>query len=389
MNRLKLIIWVLIWTMFSCSVDEFDTTNTDPVVVNPEMVYINNIFAKATMSTTLTGINVECMTIQLPFELIDDKGLKYLIVDEFSFNNFLLDSSNITIIDFVYPLTLVNELGDIIIAGNLFDFGSAVANCIPNPGNAWLINFDNSCFRLEYPITINTQDSTPINVMNERDFILLLDTTIAYFRFPLILRDLTGTGYNIRNGGELYNQLASCNSLPGDTIIWTSNFSYIACYEIQFPIQVKISNSDSVVVVQNETTYGEILLQGRLTGYVFPITLLDQSQIISVQNETDLNQLIEACYEPPMITDLLYLLQGGLGGDSIACYTILYPFSVIDSTGGSNVTFQSETELLNFTGSSDFLRYAIVYPVRIRLRFTNIEIELNNVEEIKQVLENC
>ncbi|MBK9737064.1 MAG: hypothetical protein IPO92_19770 [Saprospiraceae bacterium] len=113
--------------------------------------------------------------------------------------------------------------------------------------------------------------------MNERDFILFTDTTLCYFRFPLILRDVAGTGYNILNSGELYNQLASCNSLPGDTIIWTSNFSYIACYEIKFPINVKISNSDSIVVVQNETEYGDILLQGRVEDEQFDHTFGSKS----------------------------------------------------------------------------------------------------------------
>ncbi len=392
MNSIKLAIWFFLLSFLSCSVDEFDNTQTEDVKITPEIVYVNNIFARASMSSS-NSIRVECLTIQLPFELVDNNDIKHLIADEASFNEILNDSFNLVIVDFVYPINLRNELGDDIVVNNLFEFGSAVSNCIPDVshmGSAWLINFDNSCFQIEYPISVKTQSNNIVNILNERDFILLSDTIASSFIFPMTLVDLDDKRITINNVNELYTQLSSCNGTPNDTtIVWGSNFSYIACYEIIFPMEIKITDSDSTVVVKSDYELGVILLQARFENYVFPISIKNVNQeVVLVANEAELDLLVSACSEPPITTDFLYLLQGGLG-DSMACYQIIYPFTVIDSMIGAVITFQSEVGLLNFLTNPDFYRFSLVYPIRIRLRFSNIEKVMQNFGELKAVLDDC
>jgi len=393
MNFVKVFLWFFTLTTISCAVDEFEDIKTDDVTISPEKIYVNNVFAKATVSSS-SGISVECMTIQLPFGLVDDKGVKHLIVNEASFNILLHDTLSFVIVDFVYPVILNNDLGDAIIVNNLFEFGSSIANCIPDAGqigDAWLINFDNSCFKIEYPISVMTDNNSRVNILNERDFILLSDTSSSSFIFPIALLDVNNNRFEIKNITDLYRQLATCNgTLHDSTIVWNSNFSYIACYEIVFPISLKITNSDNILMVKNDYELGSILLQGRFEEYVFPLTIKDLNlNNVSVADQDELDVLIDQCFGQPDESDFLQLISYALGEDSTSCYSIIYPFSVTDSITGTIVNFESEVGLLLFLNIPNFFDFRIVYPIKIRLRFANTDRIIQSYAELKVILDGC
>lgn len=83
--------------------------------------------------------------------------------------------STFVIVDFVYPLEFADLLGFNVVANNLWDFASYVAGCYPEDftpaGNeypAFVINDENSCFSLEYPLTVKTLQNKILNIPDEK-----------------------------------------------------------------------------------------------------------------------------------------------------------------------------------------------------------------------------
>ncbi|MBK8853836.1 MAG: hypothetical protein IPN10_06860 [Saprospiraceae bacterium] len=80
-------------------------------------------------------------------------------------------------------------------ANNLWDLASYVAGCYPEDftpaGNeypAFVINGENSCFCLDYPLTVKTLQNKILNIPDEKTFIQKQVAEPLYFVFPLTLK---------------------------------------------------------------------------------------------------------------------------------------------------------------------------------------------------------
>ncbi|MBK8081592.1 MAG: hypothetical protein IPK25_15760 [Saprospiraceae bacterium] len=144
-----------------------------------------------------------------PLRVIDDKNIIHFINSENEFHSLFTDSTFV-IVDFVYPLEFADILGFNVVANNLWDLASYVAGCYPEDftpsGNeypAFVINDENSCFSLDYPLTVKTLQNKILNIPDEKTFIQKQVAEPLYFVFPLTLVDEFGNK-TVVTDGEFY-----------------------------------------------------------------------------------------------------------------------------------------------------------------------------------------
>ena len=127
---------------------------------------------------------------------------------------------------------------------------------------------------------------------------------------------------------------------------------------------------------------------------MFPLQLIDeQNQVITVNSETELNELVNECYTivDPNINELQILAIGTM--DSVGtqpCYTVLFPVQAIpQSMLGTVVTVQNQSQLLEYAFNPTGEGYTLIYPVKVKENETNTEVIFNSLQEILNFLVNC
>ncbi|MBK8080418.1 MAG: hypothetical protein IPK25_09140 [Saprospiraceae bacterium] len=259
----KLIIFFLFFTLLSsCGVDEFDTSDIDIEMIEADTVIVNDIMTKARSNTSASGVQIECVTVLFPLRVIDDKNIIHYINSENEFHSLFTDSTFV-IVDFVYPLEFADLLGFNVVANNLWDFASYVAGCYPEDftpaGNeypAFVINDENSCFSLEYPLTVKTLQNKILNIPDEKTFIQKQVSEPLYFVFPLTLVDEFGNKTVVTDGEFLLFLLSTCNDIINPDSSFGS-YSYFGCYKFDFPIQIGVSGVNLPVTVANSHDLGK------------------------------------------------------------------------------------------------------------------------------------
>jgi hypothetical protein len=392
-----LVFSFLISMMWSCSVDEFDTTEEEVEVIVPTVTYINNIMAKASNNAGQDGLVLECITVVFPFSMIASDSTVYEIVNENSFE-FINASVNIQLVDFIYPLTLIDRLGEASTVADITEFSEVFAACVPiisygsDYFGAYVISTQNSCYELVYPLQIiNFETNEVVSTDNEQDFINLLAADYYVFDFPITLQK-NNELINIDSPDYLFYVLAGCSGFSIDTtdFSWGSDFQYLGCYEIVFPITLEVSDSDSIVIVSNAQVLGDYYLHGKVLSYVFPLQLLNEfGEIFTVNSEEELNQYLDDCYLFPNNFSFILLLQGTSIFNEEACYDLIYPFQLTDSLTVVNIT--SEQQLIDDLeqNNGSYLVYELVYPVSISVIESQTTVVLNTFEDIVAVLTLC
>ena len=388
----KLIIFFLFFTLLSsCGVDEFDTSDIDIEIIEADTVIVNDIMTKARSNTSASGVQIECVTVLFPLRVIDDKNIIHFINSENEFHSLFTDSTFV-IVDFVYPLEFADILGFNVVANNLWDFASYVAGCYPEDftpaGNeypAFVINGENSCFCLDYPLTVKTLQNKILNIPDEKTFIQKQVAEPLFFVFPLTLKDEFGNKTLVTDGEFLLFLLSTCNDIINPDSSFGS-YSYFGCYKFDFPIQIGVSGVNLPVTVANSHDLGNILMQGRFNGFIFPFRLLDPfGQITSIESDEDILNLLLACGQKG---DLWMLLFGTSTFEIPACYDIVFPVRATDNFG-NNKNFTNLGQLTTAIQDSTFSGYFPEYPINIKRNANNETVSLLSIDDIYSELENC
>lgn len=415
MRSLKLIkllsfLFVLSLMVVSCSKEATSSEEEIPGEFTPIETTSNDLLRRSTTSASQEGLDLDCVTVLYSFEVVDIEGTTYTIGTEEDFIALFEDSAVVVIVDFVYPLTVADEDGVQSDVADAQELAELFANCLPNGWEdgafpAYLINAENSCLSLQYPLTVTDLEGEVQVFEDEDDFVAALSSEVLFFSFPMSLTNLDGETVIAGNIDELLTALFDCNVFVVDSTLWIDGgFEFIGCYQLTFPFDLELADG-TVVTVVDHMQYCDLLISGSVAGFAFPLNLIDEDgEAVVVNSQEELNEIIDACYDfgggtggGNVTGDLGLLLYVALNIDStgtVACYTINWPIDAtqIDAVDGEEigtVTITSLDEALSLPGmnSGEFV-YNVIYPVTV----TNTDgtvVTINGIEDIFQALEDC
>ncbi len=409
MNTMKLLISFLFLSLMfvSCdrdNVDDIDITEeteiTDP---EGELVDVNPLVGRSGGGSD-DGLELECLTILYPFQLVDIDGNNISISGPSDFENL---SEVEVIVDFVYPLNVRHDLDQEVTVDNSEELGELFIECWPDFEDfdeetrfpAYLISDETSCYELSYPITLEKVDESQITVGDEDEFVDALYSDFYFFVFPFSLIDEDGELVEITDQEVLFDVLIDCNDIDfSDSLDFSWDNADLACFQLVFPLDVVLSDG-TVVTVENHEEYCDLMLIGTISDFSYPITVLDEDGTSYVLNDIDeLNALIsEHCdYWWDVGSDgffeLLILISGTeVQGPGIPnCYDINYPIEYTDSDD-QTIAIDSDEDLINLISSAEFGLdiESLVYPIDVTLISDQSVSTVNNLEDIFAILEDC
>ena len=408
----------------SCSKDdEFDTTTTEQNdTPEPKNVTEENSLLKRANADDDQGesLGLDCISIQFPFEVVDEDGNTYSVNGLVDFENLIYDTSGVAVIvDFNYPITALNESGETVTIGSAEELGELFASCIPDIAwseddfPAFLIDNVTSCFALDYDeLYVQDEDGNEIKIDDEDDFIEIIAEQFILFVYPFNLIGEDGTVVTVNSTRELFDALASCNGIYQDSLDYGGDwdydfdegFEYIACYQLAFPYSVELTDG-SQVSVQNHQQLCDLLVQGSIVDYVYPISLTDEEgNAVTVNNAEELNEQIESCYDDygdygdgfvefdTAFFALLTLVYEAYDFEGNAlCLDIQFPINLVmtdDSGAVQTEVVESREDFIILTETS-FFNVSVELPITATRVSDQEVLTIEDVETLIQELENC
>ena len=359
----------------------------------PEVVDVNPLVSRTLPNGD--GIDLGCFSIDLPLGLVDTTGTVYTINTIEDLDNF--EGDGIIFVDFVYPLNVTLEDGEMITVANIEELAELFAECLPDGGweqgnfPAYLINFETSCYTLQYPLDLVDETGETITVEDETEFTGAIAEDLYYFVFPITLLDEEGNTVEVNDNDEIFEALFACNEFdPGDSTLWDweTGFEYIACYMIEFPLDVVLTDGTTVTVETHEELC-DLMLAGELANYAYPLTLIDSDgEEVVVNSQEELVEALEDCWAFGTEYDVMIFLLALINGEqNLGCYTISYPFT-LEYENQDDIVLESTTDVEDFgTNSTDF--DFTLGPITVTLAGSGEEVELVEVSDLYELLSGC
>lgn len=404
----------------SCQKENIDTTTEKEEPITPTVTTVsppaNALLSRSTSNDSAeeTGISFDCFTILFPFNLIDNHGNVHEVDSEEAFADLFETEWDTTqyIVDFEFPLNVMTGDDEEAIIENNEELAALFAECVPEGGwnetffPAYLIDDENSCYKIVYPITLQDPfEEVLVTAEEETQLVDLLIEKDLYFHFPFSLTDGEAE-IAIENVDQLFDVLFSCNEVYQDSLTWDyeEGFEYIYCYQVNFPLDVVVSNGE-VKTVNNHQELCDLMLQGELQDYAYPLTLTNpEGEEVVANSEEELETLFQAC-EGGFIGDgeesdvlLLVLFAQPFTEDSTSvCYTINYPISgtYVDEDGTEQtIVYNSEEEVFNEIDngndwSNPVINTRLIYPVEVIRSNTGEVVTLDSLEDLFELAEAC
>lgn len=398
---LLMLMAVTVFFMTSCKKDPVDNIEPiDPIEVVPVETSDNTLMEDAA-KTTSTGIELECITILYPFDVITVDGNIITVNDSTDFNTAISDPIDY-VLDFVYPLNAEDEDGNAITINNMDELVDAFISCVPTAGWDSLesggfpaFNPANLCVDLVYPVTLVDDSGTLILVNDGSEFAdAIALNPLIYFEFPLTVVDEDGIIFTVNDEVEFMDALTECVTIDL-TIV---NSIYIVgvegCFDLMYPLDVILPDS-SIQTVDNANELGTAILAGAI-DFSYPMdVLLEDGTTVTVNEEYDLLFITSDCLgiiDGGQITLAIpdYDLLVGLAND---CFDVNYPIT-IDVTDGSgvatSVTLNNDAEVENFnTAYLGFTDAILGYPFDVTLISDGSIVTINDFGGLLDVAFDC
>lgn len=394
MNIYKFIVLLLVVAMTSCGVEEYDETipiNVD--VDDPELIIINDLLGRSVSLASNEGQQLGCITIHYPFEVKTADSIIYQVVNNIDFDLITQDSAN-QIIDFVYPLQIIDQLGLQQTVDNLWQLATIFAGCFPdslvtNPTliSAYAINNQNSCFELVYPLNVLNDKGNIYFIKDEDELVVKMAVENVFFEFPFRLIKDQGQILTIYTYEDFEAALIACNGQIADSLFnCLECFDYLACYRLIYPIQIKIINQSASYTVFDASHMSKIYAQGKFLDLDYPLMVEAQdSQIIILNNEMELMDAVTNCY---VKGDLFLLLYGTSLVSQPACYDVSFPIGASGPVG-QKVQFNSLMEMEPILQDSSWFEFKLNYPIDVKILKNNNIKKLQNFIDLQELLAEC
>jgi hypothetical protein len=399
----KNIIWLfslILLGLCSCNKEpNIDNETKTPDV--PVLSVSNSLLSRS--SAGIAGLEMNCFQITYPFSLVDIDGKQYTVSSDDDYKLLDQDSTIFDLVDFVYPISILankDPMPKTIV--NLEGLIEAFSKCTPviwteeNGIPAYLINEDNSCFTLQYPISLKNDLGNIVVANGESELNEHVANDLYYFVFPITVNKNDGAKLAITDINALFDALLSCNHY-NDSIIdpnWLNGFNMIYCYELQFPCTVNLVNN-TMSTLNGIDELNLTLLQGRFESYGYPITLKDSDGVIHIaENELAFNLLLDDCNPNPITSgNAIILFIGALdsANTNVPCYTIQFPITLESYADTSFIALSVVNDIVGFAQvltSQNFFKVDVKFPVNLIIKDGTL-VTIKNEDELIMLIEQC
>lgn len=384
LKQLSLFALLAVLAFASCKKDEL-FVQEGPDEVTPTEHHVNGLITRSV--TGAEGLDLGCFSIDYPFQMVLLDSSIADIASEDDFLNALSDETNLPL-DFVYPLNVTDGEGNTLTVNDVDELAELFTDCVPETGwcdegafPAWVINFQNSCYQLVYPVTLLDTDSATVAANDQGELIALLsDGNIYSFAFPLGLEDVDGNTVTANDDGELFDLLAACGPTPNFGAYGIGTYG---CFQLGYPLTVSLIDG-STLVVNNDDEFAIQVFSYNLAGFVYPLTLIDDdgNEFVVNTEEEGYEALVNGCGWP-----------GGGGGSQtdgdFLCYDFVYPFSVIDINSGTTISFNTEDDFNTYITANPQAEFDFVYPISLTKVDTGVQITVNDEMELSEAIVDC
>lgn len=393
-------IYLAFFLVIGCD-ENSDVITIEEDTVTPSIEIINSLMTRSLSNNDTISSDVYilgCYEIEYPFSFVNVDGTTIQINSETQLEEIFSSNEANSIIDFVYPINLKSEVLGNIDVNNIEELTEAFASCFPvyhtDGLPAYLINFDNSCYELQFPVSLKKVDNSIVQIADEESFNIAVAQDLHFFNYPLTLKHETGSVIIVQDENELFETLANCSTVEIiDSLDWGG--SVFGCLHLNYPLEV-ILLSGQTAVVNNENEFTSYLCTGQLGDFKFPLSLTKEDGTVVVANDDgELSRLIDECFGGGGNggQDLIILLSGTPLDSLSACYNIQFPISATKTSEigvSSIIEFNSYPDILNevFNGELGNL-YTLQYPITVILIVGNETKVINNFEELIQLLSDC
>lgn len=380
LKQLSFILVLMSLVFSSCQKDELLDQNTRPDTVQPKEKTINGMMNRASLRSD--GLEVACFVINYPFTVIDlEDNSGHVINSQAEFEQ-LLQSHQLTGFDFQYPLSATDKDGNDVTINSAEALAELFATCVPDTGwggdcpdwffPAWLLNLDEHCYELTYPLTLKGLDSMEVTVNDEAGLIQLLADGKPYsFIFPLKLKDAQGDVITVADQETFFNLLSNCLCHGGGVI---STY----CYETVFPVSFKLSNG-TTATANDENELAEIVFSGDVVDYAYPIRLKDdKGNILTINNEQELQAALEKCTDGTIHF-----------GVDFFCYNFNFPLKVTNRLTGDIKEITNSDEWRDYLFQNSGAVDLNVFPYTFTNAENGTKVTVNNEQELMQAIEDC
>lgn len=389
----------------SCDRDNLDETTIPDPGFEPEIVVVNNLITALT-TTTNEGFELGCLSIDYTFELLLEDGSTIEVATDEELEIALNQEPPFLVVDFVFPLMVTTEDGESAQVNSNEELGVLFASCIPDDGwddtttssgnmviPAFL--FEELCFDLVYPVDLQDADNNAYVAISEAELIDLIITvpTLA-FTLPLAVTNEDGEEVIVESVAGFYSLYYDCdgNTPPGTEggiFIDLSELDGDCAFEdlsIQFPYDILTEEGESITV-ENENQEAALILSGVHYTLVYPFSLVDtDGTIVTVNDEMEFILLILPCLVEVGPSDpcntpahvLLYFNQ--------TCGVVNYPNQL--SAGGTVYVINSMDDYFDVYNQFNLDEITIIYPIAVT-ESDGVVSTFNSDAEVCAFIEDC
>lgn len=379
---LFLLVLGLSITLTSCDKDNVDDIDKIEEII-PTIE--NNIISKLVVVNN-EGLQLDCITVLYTFQMVTVNDNIVDITSDEDFEAALFDSVDF-VVDFVYPLDVLDSDGVEVEVADIEALGELFAACIPDGGwgedlfPAFLINLESSCFEFVYPIDLIDMDSVVITTNNELEFIdAIAGNDILFFVFPFDMENDSLGVVTVNDAYELFDYLASCDIVGGpcDSLDFGGT---IACYEIQFPVDFEMFDG-SIETANDLDELLALYFNGEVLDFAYPVTLLnlETDVLITVNDADELNEAILECSGYGFVDPIGQFLIGPM----TFCYVPKFPLTGVDADGQA-ITINDQDEL----EEAVFDEVILDLPLTVITVLDDVEHVINSFEDLMLLMEGC
>ncbi len=391
LRRVLVLSLLLTFVFSSCEETSFDVTEIEVAPYEPP-TEITNTLIRALSAENQTGLELGCLSVQFPFQLLLSDGNSVTINSELAFEELSENATTLTIVDFVFPVTVLHPAGYNQNLANWEEFTQALTTCVPDSGwttlqvPAYVINFDNSCYALVYPVSLVDVNGDHFSASSASNLVNLTAAEQLFFSFPLTLLDENGTAILIQDAQTLHASLQSCFHQSTISIEYVSpDGSSINCFDLIFPFSINL-NTGNTVEIQNGEHFTSYLYGGWFDDFVYPMQLYlnEADSILVVENGQEFNALSTSrCEEIQIYVDFIVLLTA-----PPSCFEAVFPIDAI-RPNGSIVSIPDLATLAILIQENEAIFYRIAFPIQLVLTESGQTVSVESLEEILDYLEAC
>lgn len=309
MNFLTKNFFLFVCTLFlltACNKENIDeVVPTEPPTFEPDTIIVNNL-VNALQANSTEGLDLDCVTIEFPFELVTESDNNITINSSTDFENALNENAPNRVVSFMFPLSVIND-GNAFQVSNNEVLGVAFGSCLPSSG--WDVASDNgdivpaylfensSCNEMVYPTELEDANGNFYTANNEEELINLMATTESlFFSLPMDVIDQDGSAMSANVTDDFYNAMYACEEIaPLALINGIQSNELDSCFTLDFPFDVLLTDS-SIVTVNDENELIDLEMAGTIEVIVFPFNVTKyDGTTVTINEPQDLAPLIVEC----------------------------------------------------------------------------------------------